>query len=255
MIDHKSQSDGFTIIELLIATIFFTVLLMVLTLSIIRINNTYFKDLTETQTQNVARAITDSIAHDIQFGAGSVSVPTPLDYQASSSFPAGTADTTGYAICTQGRTTRYSVMIGRELKDNPTGNQVKNAVVVDHPAGGCTAGAGGALPVVGGTFDMSAATNPTELLSPNMRVAYLTVNQPTAGNIYVIRVRVVYGDDDLLYDNFALGNWNPDGTLNNTNNVEKQPATDGILDQCKVDAGSQFCNVAYLATYVQKRVQ
>lgn len=253
--NHRKQTDGFTIIELLIATVFFTVLLMVLTFSIIKLNSIYFKNITVSQTQNTTRSIMDSIAHDIQFGAGSVSVPAPTAYQVSTTNPVGTANSTGYAICTQGGSTRYSIMIGRELKDNPTGNQVSNVVVEDHPTTGCTAGSAGALPLtVGGSFDLTKATNPTELLAPNMRVAYLTVNQPAPGNIYLIQIRIVYGDDDLLSDNFKLDNYNPDGTPKNSNNDEV-PGTDGILDHCKNTVGSQFCNVAYLKTWVQKRVQ
>ncbi|HET7827638.1 MAG TPA: prepilin-type N-terminal cleavage/methylation domain-containing protein [Candidatus Saccharimonadales bacterium] len=66
----SKNQNGFTIIELLIATIVFSVLLIVMLAAFIRTGELFYKGASMTKTQNDARNIVQSIASDIQFTAG-----------------------------------------------------------------------------------------------------------------------------------------------------------------------------------------
>lgn len=61
------NNKGFTIIELLIATITFAVVLLVITSAIVQIGRIYYKGVVQSRTQERARAITDSVAKNLQF--------------------------------------------------------------------------------------------------------------------------------------------------------------------------------------------
>lgn len=211
----KHKQHGFTIIELIIATSVFAVVLLLITFGILQIARSYYKGITESKTQDTARSIVDTLSQDIQFGSGNV-------------WPSIAASTTGTSkgFCIHGR--RYSYELGQEVSDSP----VKHSLMVDN-SGGCTS----ASPAQ--DIDLAGVSG-TELLGLHMRLANLSVVQTdVANNIYQVNIRLVYGDDDLLTDSL-----NSNGT----------PGTDGILDSCKGQAGSQFCAVSQLSATVQQRV-
>ena len=70
-----SNSKGFTIIELLIATVVFSAILLVLTQVVIRLSGTYYHGVIQNQTLNVAKNITNNIVQQIQFTGGDVIFP------------------------------------------------------------------------------------------------------------------------------------------------------------------------------------
>lgn len=173
------KSSGFTVIELLIATAVFSVVLVVVTGGILQISRLYYKGVTSANTQNTARAVTDVIAQAIQFGGGNV-VPTT----------AGAATPTSPKVFCIGNQ-RFTYDLGWQVKDsspNASKHQALHALVQDSYAG-CTSSTTQPLNV--------ATVSGRELLSPNMRLSKLTVT-PMGGNLYRVEVRIVYGDDDLL---------------------------------------------------------
>lgn len=213
---RAARQAGFTIMELLVATTVFAVVLLVITSGILQITRVYYKGLTETNTQNVARNVIDTISQAIQFGGGAV---------AGTVSPVSPGNS--YAFCVGNERFRY--VLGTELSDNPASSQTAHALVTDSTSG-CSAGA---------TASIKASATGTELLSPNMRLANLTVTNVPGTSLYKIDVRVAYGDDDLLYDPSAPAN--PTG----------YKSTDA---QCRAQAGEQFCAVSELATTVVKRL-
>ncbi|HEY1645515.1 MAG TPA: prepilin-type N-terminal cleavage/methylation domain-containing protein, partial [Candidatus Saccharimonadales bacterium] len=62
----KSDQTGFTIIELLIATAIFTVILIITSTAIIGISQTYIKGSIQGETQQTARAVLSDVSEDIQ---------------------------------------------------------------------------------------------------------------------------------------------------------------------------------------------
>jgi prepilin-type N-terminal cleavage/methylation domain-containing protein len=63
----RTNSKGFTIIELLIATVIFSVILLVITGAIVQFGRIYYKGVVQSRTQERTRAITDSVVRNIQF--------------------------------------------------------------------------------------------------------------------------------------------------------------------------------------------
>lgn len=72
----RVNSKGFTIIELLIATVIFSVILLVITGAIVQFGRIYYKGIVQSRTQERARAITDSVAKNLQFSKGDIPVLT-----------------------------------------------------------------------------------------------------------------------------------------------------------------------------------
>lgn len=165
------QNHGFTIIELMIATLVFSMILLVVMTGFIQITRTYYKGITEVNTQTTARSIIDTISQAIQFNGGIVS-NTPA-YQVG----------TPLVTCVGGQ--QFTYMLGKELVDGVTNN-----VLYQNNAAGCTAGNGSFSGLSGGR----------ELMAPHMRLANLSISNIAGSNSYTIDVRVVYGDDDLLND-------------------------------------------------------
>ena len=72
MSSNKKNQQGFTILELLIASTVFSVILLVATAGIIQIGNLYYKGITASKTQETARAIMEEVSRTAQFSKGSV---------------------------------------------------------------------------------------------------------------------------------------------------------------------------------------
>ncbi len=225
------HSEGFTIIELLIATAVFSTLLLLLTTAMIQIGRIYYKGLTTARTQEVARLVMEDITNSIQFGGGLLEPThntTPLDYS-----------------CVGDKV--YSFLRNKQLtaSNSPAADQSKNVLVVDSGSGKCGLGP---QDLVSGTPTASSR----ELLAPNMRLAKLEIKCATGpalcppDSIYKVSIRVVYGDSDMLCSPFA-GDCADVSTSSNLGN-------DDI--SCKsFRVGTQFCAVSELQTVIQKRVE
>lgn len=70
---------GFTIIELLIASLVFSIVLVGVMAAFIQISRVFYKGINMSNTQNSTRTITQDIENDIQFGSGVVHAPTTGD--------------------------------------------------------------------------------------------------------------------------------------------------------------------------------
>jgi prepilin-type N-terminal cleavage/methylation domain-containing protein len=171
---NAKASHGFTIVELLIATLVFSVVLLIVTSGIMQVARVYIKGVTETSTQSTARAVMDTVSQAIQFGGGVVT-------QTATSPSAGT----DYAFCIGSQ--QFSYRLGSQVENgtNATKHQAWHGLV-QRSAADCTAQ----------NLDNQAVTG-RDLVGPHMRLANLAV-QSIGNNQYKVQVRVVYGDDDLL---------------------------------------------------------
>lgn len=68
----RLNARGFTIIELLIATVIFSLILLVVTGSIIQFSKIYYKGVATSKTQEVARTIAEDMARSAQFSSAPV---------------------------------------------------------------------------------------------------------------------------------------------------------------------------------------
>jgi prepilin-type N-terminal cleavage/methylation domain-containing protein len=212
---HDRQQAGFTIIELLVATLVFSMVLILIAVGVLEFNHAYYSGITQTGTQNTARSILEQVSQDIQFSGSQITSPISNG---------GSDPEQGFCIGSD----RYSYRIGWELVSSGpvvSKHQTLHALVKDSP-GICSG-------MRAQDFTKPLAGGSTELLSPFMRLSKLSVSTvPGTSNLYKVDVRVVYGDDDLLT------------TPVTANNVA-----------CKSGSGDQFCAISELSTVVQQRIQ
>ncbi len=218
-----SSQRGFTIFELMIATIVFSVILLVMAAGVLRFSHDYFKGLTTSKTQQVARAIAQDISQNIQFGQ---------------SVTAGLAASNIQGICLGN--TLYSYRIGYQVKHG-TSNAAKHQYpygMVKRVGTDCSSAVPLRIDLTGTSLN---ATTDHELLGENMRLTQLDVTDVSVSGqkpTYQISVQVVYGDDDLL-----------------------TPVPSAIMtptawasEICSSSIVAQFCAKSQLVTTVQQRL-
>lgn len=66
----QHNQRGFTIIELMIATTVFSVVLLICSFAMLQIGRTYYKGIAMSRTQTVSRSIMDEVSQAIQFSGG-----------------------------------------------------------------------------------------------------------------------------------------------------------------------------------------
>jgi Tfp pilus assembly protein FimT len=168
------QADrGFTVVELMIATATFGLVLLVIATAILQLSRVYYKGITETKVQTTTRTLVDSIAQAVQFSGAPIT-----------NSPAGaTAGSTVWTFCVGNQ--QYAYRLGQQLVDNSPGANQTTAALRVRDVPGCTSSS----PV--------PATPGRELLAPGMRLARMEVSA-LGGPFYKVSARVVFGDDDLL---------------------------------------------------------
>jgi prepilin-type N-terminal cleavage/methylation domain-containing protein len=165
----KATQRGFTIIELLIATMVFSLILLLATYALLHVGNTYSKGTKLIAAQDTARSIIENISQAIQFN-GMPLVPPPAVLG-----PPGTL------YCFSIGSVRYTFVYDQKLTTTPGAH----GLVWDDSNTPCA----GAVSWPAPPF--------TELLGQRMRIAKLSIT-PAGGNLYNLTVRVIYGDDDLI---------------------------------------------------------
>ena len=173
---QKLGRRGFTIIELMIATMVFGTVLLGVTTAILQFTRVYYTGITAAKLQDTTRTIVDQISQGIQFNGGNVT-----------NSPASPTAGSSYAFCVGNM--QYSFTLGYELEDTPTSSQTYHALVANNVPG-CTSSTPAQNMRV-------AAVSGREMLAPNMRLSNLQVTS-IGTNVYRISIRIVYGDDNVL---------------------------------------------------------
>lgn len=217
---------GFTILELMVASTVFAVIMLVVAFGVISFTNSYSNGIISSVVQSSARSIMAQISDTIEFSEGSPII-----------ISAGSDSNNQNELCVDG-STMYIWVLGQEVTDNSTNisqHQAYQALLdSNYPCDSIL------------TSNFSTwinAQNPNngnafvrELLGQHMRLNTLSLT--TSGdNLYTIHIRVIYGDDDLLTPSVS----------NNTN-------WETTTESCAPGAGSQFCAVSDLTTTVEQRL-
>lgn len=208
---------GFTVLEMLIAITVFSVMLLLTSAAILQLSRQFYKGLVKSRTQQAARNISEEIITNLQFSA---SRAMPLVAEGS---------TQGYCIADR----RYMYALHKQLGSGPT--QTPGVLLRDSK---CSE----PLPAT-----LTPTADTVELIGENMRLANLVITPDTSGKIWYIKVRVVYGDDDLVCNPTAPGDCESD-TPSTTANRESPELT------CKFKAGSQYCAAAEYEATVSRRL-
>jgi len=218
----RANGQGFTIVELLIATAVFTVVLLVAQTSFVRIGHLFYKGVSITQTQDVMDHLFQDISGNFQAAAN----------------VGGSQDSSsgGYDYyCIGG--TRYTYRINHEITDtgstdhSPSGNFGILKDTLPGSTGACATPCAdtGAGTCPSGTVKLN---NPVELLGDKMRVEKFDINQSTTtSNLYNISIVIAYGNDDTL-------------TYSNP--------SDYSTVSCQGDVQNNFCAVSRINTAVYK---
>ncbi len=155
------DSRGFTIVELMIATLVFATILSIITAGVISFSNRYYKGVNASDTQNTAQTALDTITQAIQFGTGAVVTARLGD---------------GF-FCAGGL--NFTFAKGEQY----TGQPGQHGLYVS-PDGGTCSGA--------------QTTGGRQLLAKNMRITNLAVSPTGSSGLYSVELTIAYGDNDLL---------------------------------------------------------
>lgn len=216
MIKKPRESNGFTIVELLIATTVLTVVLVGASFVLVQVGRLYYKGSITAKTQSAGRNIVDSISRPIQLRGGIPSTPTEHP----------TVPNT-YVVCVGNQ--RFTYQTQYQVGTGP--NRRPHAVWRD-----TIQNQGECLTTAPNITNTTISTPGESMLSDGMRLFELGIDpSPTgAAGIYVISVRMGYGEL----------------TTFSTDPVTTEP--NGCLGQV---AGGQFCAYAAYNTSVNARIQ
>lgn len=234
---HKRQASsklnnrGFTLVELMISISVLATILLLVTIGIIQISKTYYKGITQANTQQKARQIMDTVTQSIQFGN--------FNTFGGDTNTLGGFDAQSYCIDQQRFTYITTAVQKREALPSSTTTTPPTArhglwqdvltsgVCSDNPVDMSLV-----VPSVGGR----------ELLGDKMRITKFAIEQKDTGpiickdDLYCVSVTVMYGDEDLI-----------DKTAVTIDKWKCQP-TAGVF-------AASFCAKAELTSVVGKRLK
>lgn len=179
----NSAQAGFTVLELMVATSIFAIVLLVLTVGVMSFSRDYFSSINRSSTQTVARSIIDDIAHTIQFSGSTL-----------------TENVVGntHAWCFDN--VQYLAATGYQVTPTSDLANFKNTYgLIKRVASGC----GNVDVTNNGSYTFDQNTD-KELLAKNMRISLLQISK--VGNAYTIHVRVATGDTEL-FNNIGPPDW------------------------------------------------
>jgi prepilin-type N-terminal cleavage/methylation domain-containing protein len=222
----KLDKNGFTIVELLIATAILSLIILLSTAVIVSIGSLYYKGIVESQVQGNARNLIDDISKQIELSDTPVNTSTAMI-----SFPGIVNPVAVNSYCVG--TTRYTAIVGYQVL-----SEVPEVLWRDQIPTGST----NCPTLTSSTLPWNAANdNGTELISPGSMLTYFQITALSDSGLYSIQVSVAYGQNPTLAPNSSLLNFNDTGYALTTCNGG-------------TSAGSQFCATANQQTTVAQRL-
>ena len=233
---HTTSEQGFTIVELMIASVVLATILLLVTVVIIGIGNLYYKGINQARVQDTTRTISDDVTGHLRLSGQSMATACR---PAASPCPAGSI----HAYCIDN--VRYTYVLNVRLNDAPLGGGLHYTHVLwrdrNPTPGSCYIADvypdGSSNPnKVDLTLDTPSAGG-TELMSPNSELTSFCIGQFTAPTTcnpvnhtpYPVVVSVAYGDYDLLNRN-------------------------GYNTVCNGGVGDRFCSTSRLRTTAVQRL-
>ena len=182
---YKNNEHGFTIVELLVATTVFSVILVLISVGVLQIGRSYIKGVTMTRTQEAARTIIEDISRAIQFSGGKI-LP---DHVSGAS-----GNVTDFCI----DNIKFVFQTGKQLKKSGTLNPDQSStVLMRNNSPSCTPTSLPSIP----TWP-APSPDTKELMIENARLAELTLDKIQNTESYRISITIAYGDSDLLSPDF-----------------------------------------------------
>lgn len=230
----RNIQHGFTIVELMIAITVLSTVLLIVTIGITRIGQTYYRGIAQTNTQQAARSILDDVSQSIQFsGFTSVNVDSSSVGVSGQPFPVK-------ALCIGKQ--RYSYVLDYQQTDTTSDVPTKQSLhglwrdVINIPSNCKALNLAQNIPTT-----IPPAIDPgldgREMLGYKMRLTKFNVTgSGLPAGLFKIDVTVMYGDEDLI--DVPPSGWE---------SATCKPSNSFI--------GAAFCAKAELSTVVGKRLR
>lgn len=178
----ESHSAGFTVLELLISTAVFSVILLLCATAVVQVGRMFYKGATINRTQDAARLVTDDVIQSLQFGSKAF----------SGNFKRTGASGAVQTLCLG--EVRYTYITSASL--GTRAGQYTHVLWKDHVSGGNLCN-GVPLDLMQ-TIPPGSSPDGIELLGENMRVP--VIDAVDAGNsLWRVSVTVSYGEDPTLF--------------------------------------------------------
>jgi hypothetical protein len=229
----KKNNQGFTIVELTIATGVFSIILILALAGFLQIGKLFYKGVSITHTNDVSKQVLNSIKGDVSFDVITTSYTQP-----DSAFPADDINspfTPRNYFCAGSN--RYTFRLGQALDSDASAAELKQpasqvsgwknfGILKDRVTNGCPK-----------PFSSSEPINPsnvTELLGDKMRLSSIEIKPLPSPNdkLYTIHIKIAYGDNQVFQGSTAT-TVNPVCNSNST-------------------TSASFCYVSDLRTIVRK---
>ena len=188
LIRNQKNKSGFTIMELMIATTVFAILLLLALAGFLQIGQLFYKGVNITRTSDAAKQAMSSIRNDVSFDVTNSSIMP-------NNSPLTTPLTDRWYFCAGAN--RYTYILGRQLDIEAESNEMKTfpvagwnkfSLLKDKVVSGCPDPFNG-VPI--------NPANVTELLGDKMRLSNLTISL-LPNSLYTLDVRIAYGIDEVL---------------------------------------------------------
>lgn len=215
------NSQGFTIIELMIATAVFSLALLILAVALISINHQYFKGISEGNAQTASSNILSDVTSAVQFSNGNF-VQSTLGSNPGY-YCIGNTEFyyTLYSIDKPGQTNPF-LEINKCLQGEPTQSNCKKPCSV------------------------------SGLLGDNMQLLGFSISQPYSNvKLFEIKINIGFASNDKLFCSLVGSNSNCQHFKNSTqlaNNIESHKQV-----FCVPNDPVEFCSIQNLSTYVSSR--
>jgi prepilin-type N-terminal cleavage/methylation domain-containing protein len=227
------NTKGFTIVELMISTVVFSLVMVLCLTGMVQVSRAYYKGVTHSRTQEAARLLMDEIAQTIKLSGSAISyvsatVPGP-------EVAVGSVEEATGVFCAGNK--KYTYALDRKVvggdSDEPN-KEIKNAIIREDVI--CTD------VLEKGDLNAAVTGNSRSLIGENMRLTKFSVTRVTPNNsdttqsgsqLWKIDIRLAYGDQDLL-------RYTDDSGQNRV--------------ICESGTGTEFCSIVELSTIVSRRI-
>lgn len=237
-LSKSNNSKGFTIIELMISTVIFSIMLVLCLAGIVQVSRAYYKGVTHSRTQESARLLMDEITQAIQLSGSTISYLSPVDgfniVVTGPEVDSGKVTEGTGVICAGNK--QYTYALDRKVSsvEDETNKEIRHAILSEDIK--CSDA------LMASDLNQDISGSQRSLLSENMRLTKfsvtrvtpnLNVSTKTGSQLWKVEISIAYGDQDLL-------------------SYTDDSGADRVI--CNPGTGTEFCSIVELSTIVSRRI-